>query len=1223
MLASILIFLTIVLVPQTAAAQDIVPFPATFQHYSVEQGLSQSSVFTSLQDRYGFMWFGTQDGLNRFDGYTFRVYRAHLGDTTAIAGNSISGLYEGRTSGRLWVQTNNGLCLYNRAKETFTALKLPTSRINALLEDNRGAVWIATQQGVFRYLPSEQRVESCFGEAASSLARDSAGTIWIGTQHGLFFCKSPERAPILIQNHSAIQANDISTITTTRDALWIGTAQGLVELSSTTAKAITHHPESALPPELRTNTRIQEIRFDKTGCVWIRYANAVVRYHAPSGVLRSFSRYSDSRYPEAASKLRANSVSCICEDAHGRMWIGTTNGLYIFSHNRLKAVPVQSSQEFGLQEGLIRSLYSDRTGAMWIGLNVAGVQLWHRSRQKFTAIRRDELSSQTLVGASVRAFANGSKPHEYWVATESGLSYWAKETNTWKTYRADENNISQNSSATPRKASNDATSQLPTSQLPISQLRALYRAPNRILWIGTYGGGFVSFNPATERFTTYFYNPDDKRGIASEQVRVIFPDTARNLLFLGLYRSDIGAAPFNGGITVWQTQIAANTPFNPAQQQALRHYLSSPQSSSVSSSSVSSQNTLSSNEVRAFHRDAKGRLWIGTHGGGLNCLDERTGIIRHFLSNSKDSSALSGNTVTSICDADSGKLWVSTTFGLNKFDPERGTATRFTVRDGLANDFIYGMLPDKYGNLWLSTNHGLSRFSPSTRTFRNYDADDGLQSNEFNSGAYFLNAAGEMMFGGVNGFNIFHPDSVPQFSTQVTMRLTDFSTLNEPMRLDSALQEYRKLRLPYSQNAFSLEFSALEYSNIRKIRYAYKLAGVDKNWVFSGTRRFASYSELEPGTYQFYAQASNEDGSLDVEAAPMLIEIEIMPPFWKTWWFRLCALALVLGGAFGAYKARIRVIEHQKRELERLVQERTRELASANVELQSASEEIMRQNDILQEQTVQVELTNSELAEANAALEVMNTRLQTLNQRKNELVGMVAHDLRKPLTSIGISAQLITRAFDKMTPDKILEMIDKIKSSAERMNAIIGDVLNIEAVEAGTLQFRTETLNGSRLAANIVEEYTARAAQKNITLHYTSSAPDVMLFADERATSQVLENLISNAIKYSPSATNVWITVERVIEEKEGGEARRYGRFRVRDEGPGLSESDQEKLFGRFTRLTPRPTGGEPSTGLGLSIVKEFVEAMGGRVYCKSSLGAGSEFVVELPKREETFTEKD
>lgn len=1206
-------------------AQGTAPFPSTFQEYSVEQGLSQSSVFASIQDHFGFMWFGTQDGLNRFDGYSFRIYRAHLSDTTALVGNAIEAFYEGQPSGRLWVRTSNGLCLYNRAQENFIRVPLPKSRINALVEDNRGILWIATEQAVFRYNTAERRLESCFAKAASSLAKDSTGTIWIGTKQGLFFCSNPQGAPILIQKHSAplLSTAEIFTMIAQRDALWIATAQGLAQFrgNATLANAplgnatlTMHHPEESLPTELRTNTRVRELRFDRSGCLWVRYPSAVVRFDVASGTFRTFSHQS-----EAASQLSSSVISCLSEDAHGRMWIGTTNGLYLYANNRLDAIPVESSRENGLQEGLIRSLYADRTGTMWIGLNVGGVQLWHQSRQKFTTVqhREHETNGQTLVGASVRTFANGSKPDEYWIATETGLSYWARQTNTWKTYRTNEKRGQPNTTTT-KTATKTATkaSSNETSTLPFSQLRALYRAPNGILWIGTYGGGLVSFNPATERFTTYFYHPADTRGIASEQVRAIFPDTARNLLFLGHYRSDVGTAPFNGGITVWQTQLASTVPFQPAQQRAVQHYAAAASGTSPAAAAqpTSSSNTLSVGEVRSFHRDAAGRLWIGTHGGGLNCLDERTGTIRHFFSSGKDSSELSGNSITSICDADSGKLWVATTFGLNKFDPERGTATHFTMRDGLPNDFIYGILPDAHGNLWLSTNHGLSRFSPSTKTFRNYDAEDGLQSDEFNSGAYFLNAAGEMMFGGVHGFNIFHPDSIPNCSPQVIVRLTDFFVMDVPARLDSALQEYRQISLPYWQNTFSMEFSALEYSNIRKLRYAYKLVGVDKNWVFSGTRRFASYSELEPGTYQFYAQASHEDGSFALDTAPMLLHIVITPPFWKTWWFR-CGLGVTfLGTLWGAYKRRIRVIEQQKRELERLVQQRTKELESTNIELQSASEEITRQNDVLQEQTVHVELSNTELAEANALLATMNTRLQSLNQRKNELVGMVAHDLRNPLTSIVMSAELIARAFDRMPREKVIEIALKTKSAAERMNAIIGDVLNVEAIEAGTLQFRIETVNGSRLTASIVEEYRLRAAEKGIVLNFESSTPDVMLSVDERATYQVVENIVSNAIKYSPFNSRVWIRIQVEDTHAEGSqEASKYALFSVRDEGPGLSDDDQKKLFGRFTRLTPRPTGNEPSTGLGLSIVKEFVEAMNGQISCKSSLGAGSEFIVVLP----------
>jgi signal transduction histidine kinase/ligand-binding sensor domain-containing protein len=1190
----IVLFSHLTLLSQTSA-----PFPNTFQHIGAAQGLSQSTILSTLQDSYGFMWFGTQDGLNRYDGYSFRTYRSRLGDTSALAGNSVFGLYQGH-SGRLWVLTNNGLCSYNRARETFFTVQVPTGRFSAMLEDTSGHLWIAAQNGVFRYTIAQNRIESCFQGQAYCIGEDSLHTIWIGTEQGLFSCASSSASPPTLRKHTHFPHQPVLALTVRHDTVWAGGVSGVWGVLRDTAMQF--HPEHSLPPALQAGARVFALRFDSHENLWVRYTTGLVRYS-----MKTQQRQTMKNPSEAAFFITSNVVTALSEDSDGRMWIGTTNGLFIYAEDRISAIPVQASNNSGLREYQIRSLYADRTGTMWIGFNVEGVQSWHKTRQKFQVVRSDPMNPQSLSSRSVRAFANGSTPDEYWIATDNGLNLWNRRANTWKIYRAgkaDAGKADAVPGSVPRSASR--RSELPSSSasLPTSAIRALYRAPNGVLWLGAYGAGLCSFIPETERFTTYSFHPSDTLGISSEQVRSIFPDTASNRLFLGHYTSDIGTPPFNGGITVWRTSLTKTSRLN-APNQALRHYL-------YLSTSANTRASLSNNEVRTFHRDALGRLWIGTHGGGLNLLNEKNGTFQYYLSNSKDTNSLSGNTITSICDADNGKLWVTTTFGLNYFDPERGTAQRFSTRDGLPNDYIYGMLRDKHGNLWLSTNQGLSKFSPETKTFRNYDVHDGLQSNEFNSGAYFLNANGEMMFGGVDGFNIFSPDSIPDYSVQTSMRLTEFLVLNQPLHREKPLQEYSEFHLPYHQNFIELEFSPLEYSNPGKMCFAYKLVGVDKDWVFSGSRRFASYSELEAGSYDFFAQASAEDGTFSLGSSPMLVRIIIHPPFWKTWWFRALVAMLVVSAAWAFYLSRIRRMQRQKQELERLVQKRTIELEAANEELQQASDEIVRQNDILQEQTVQVELSNSEIAEANAQLEDMNTRLQTLNQRKNELVGMVAHDLRNPLTSIIMSAELITRAFQKLSVEKVIETVGKVKISAERMNTIIGDVLNIEAVEAGTLQFRQERVNLSALAKAICEEYSSIAAQKNIRLHFSSTNPDIILLSDERATHQIIENLISNAIKYSPLNTNIWITIEALSVDN-----RLYGRCSVRDEGPGLSSEDHSKLFGRFMRLTPRPTGNETSTGLGLSIVKEFTEAMGGRISCKSSLGQGSEFIVELPQAQE------
>jgi serine phosphatase RsbU (regulator of sigma subunit) len=313
----------------------------------------------------------------------------------------------------------------------------------------------------------------------------------------------------------------------------------------------------------------------------------------------------------------------------------------------------------------------------------------------------------------------------------------------------------------------------------------------------------------------------------------------------------------------------------------------------------------------SIHEDGSGVFWIGTWGGGLNKFDPKEEEFIHYQNDVDDPHSLSNNSIGPIYEDRSGVLWIGTNGGgLNKFDREKETFTHYRKKDGLPNDIIYGILEDNQGNLWLSTNKGLSKFNPRTQIFNNYDVEDGLQSNEFNGMAYHKNRSGEMFFGGLKGFNAFYPDSVKDNPFIPPIVITDLQIFNEPVGIkdDSPLRKHitetEEIMLSYKDNVFSFEFAALNFTNPKKNQYKYLMEGFDEDWISSGTRRFVTYTNLDPGEYVFRVKGSNNDGLWNEEGAS--VKIIITPPFWETWWFRALSAMLVIGLAFTGYYRRLK-----------------------------------------------------------------------------------------------------------------------------------------------------------------------------------------------------------------------------------------------------------------------------------------------------------------------------
>lgn len=1111
-----------------------------FEHLSLAEGLSQSSIYAMTQDHYGFLWIGTEDGLNRYDGYRFTHYRHNPADTRSLSVNNVTALYEDH-SGTLWVGLGTGgVNAFDRKSESFTRYEanpanpqtLSSNQIRGIVEDRLGTLWVATANGLngldkrtgkWRHImadaqntASQQHLSS---NALTAILLDREGMIWVGTWGGGVNRVDPKSGTVTCFDTETSGNNLIGDfVTALREDLdgdiWVGTTKGASILRFRAGKSQHFRHYEGRENQGLSGNLVRAFWQENDSTMWIG---------AEFGGLTLLNKHTERSVfyrhePTNALSLSNDNIRTIFRDKQGTFWLGVLGGgLNMFNPCSRKFTSYQQelNNPYSLHHNVVRAMCEDAYGRLWVGTEGGGLSRFDRESKRFTAFQHDAKQRNSLSHNVVRGMVYDRKRDALWIATGGGgLNRFDLKHGVFTAFRADESN--------PNALSSDI-------------VRAVLLNDDGTLWVATEGAGLNHFDPTTGRFRTYRNNPNDPRSLSFD-------------VLVSLAKDRTG--------TLWVGTLRGLNKFDPATNSFTRF-----------EQDITNPHALQSGNIRTMHEDGRGRFWVGTWGGGLHLLDRKTGR----------------------CEA-------------------------FREKDGLPNDAVYGIVEDSTGSLWLTTNNGLARFNPDARTFRVYDADDGLQSNEFNSGAYHHGASGRFYVGGVNGLSEFFPDRITDNTVPPPVVITGFKKFNKRVQLWQDLSAEAIISIPYDDNFFSIEFAALNFTNARKNHYLYKLEGFDKQWIDAGTSREAAYTNLDAGTYTFRVKASNNDGYWNERGTRL--RITILPAWWMTLWFR-AGLVLCFVGTGGAwFWARWRRVRHQQQELERLVRLRTEQLEDSNVNLSQANAEVEHHIQTVSEQAWEIATINTQLHARNAELERLNTE-------KNEFLGIAAHDLKNPLSSIVLLAELVQARIDDLEKPQLLEKISRIEATAMRMRDIIADVLDINALESGVLALYPMEFDIRDILHDVVEEYRERAAEKNISLHIAPPQTlDTGVYADFSKTRDVLENILSNAVKYSPFGKQITITItndQSPIVSAEADLPRASEDvprlcIAIRDEGPGISDEDMKRLFGKFTRLSAQPTGGEHSTGLGLSIVKKIVEAMNGRVWCESVLGEGATFIVALPK---------
>lgn len=1023
----------------------------TVHYIGIEHGLSNNNVTRIYQDRQGFMWFGTFDGLNRYDGYTFKTYKNHPSQPSSLPDNRITDIIQDR-EGYMWIASKIGAALLKENDTDFSHLLLKTDNSSTTVPIdfaiNQFVLWKDEQL----FAASEQK-----GLLAITKVADEVQAIPV---------------PLAIDQQEIIDYNAHTVAVDKENTLWI----------------MVHHYGLCYYDPKENNIKVKNnqvqagthMAISDDGDIWIATNDrGVYRYK------KSRNQYS---HYATTNGLSSNTIASLYYN-NNKMWVCTDGGGITIINTLNDTMEYISSQRQNnlLKSQTVYAIYRDNMSRVWIGTLRGGINVLDPNRGRFKSIRPNPLPDGNSMQNFILSFAEGNN-NDLWIGSDGGgLLRWDRQSNRFESYGNNTTNPAGNF------------------------VSSIVQDRKGRVWVGTYGNGISALIPRTGKTKVYrCINPNS--GYIHANVWKIIEDS----------RGRIWASTLNGG----------------------KMYLYDEEEDSFSPIKADIHDVLT-----IFEEDAH-TFWFGSW-ATLSRLDLHTGEKQEISV---------GTPVRAIHAGKGNTLWVATEGGgLLKLDKKNHTFQRFTETEGLPSNTVLNILEDNSGNLWLSTYNGLSRFDTDTESFQNYYESDGLQSNQFSYNAAIQLSSGEMVFGGIKGFNIFHPDSLKRTVTQPPIVLTAFHINNTSLdqygpASGARLSDLSTLRIMYSDAAFSFGFAALEYSFPDKIQYAYFLDGWDKSWNYVNSDRTARYSGLREGKYTLRIKSTNADGTWNPEERT--IQIEVLPPWWRTGW----AYTVYLLFALGIVSLVVRYDRRQTKLRYKV-----------------------------------------KLAEINTQKE------KELNEKKIAFFTHIAHEFRNPLTLIvNPIKDMIHRESQVIEPQELTPVYNNTK----RLLSLVDKLLLFRTAENDFDNLRLVKLDLNKLCYEVFLCFKQHASSHKIDYSYICDVQDMKVLADREKLEICLFNLISNAIKFTPQHGKVTVHIE-----KSGS----HIRIHVNDTGCGINPDVGERIFKVFHRDYNTNNRNKEGFGIGLFLVKKIAEAHKGTISYRSNNTEGTYFTLSLLTGEQHF----
>lgn len=783
---SLVLTLYFALTVLVAQAQSAIP-DIRFVRLGTDEGLSQSSVLAIAQDKNGFMWFGTRNGLNQYDSRRFTIYSRNI------------------------VREDEGL---------------PSSYVISLMADRNNTLWVSTSAYIVRYDISSGRFEKVQPQMyVLSQLEDREGNIWMGTNDGLKLLAGPEyhlKGTWLSGNRINALAED------GHGGLWVASSKGVsLFRADRGGYRVTDYPVVNRVLAGMPTANISCIAEDQDGRLWLGTNN--------NGLLLVDHRVGTvEHFVEGQLGLPSNHIRKILRDRNGLLWVGTLKGISVIdpASRTYRTYQHRPDDAHTLSQNSIYDIYEDRQGLIWIGTYYGGLNVFIPGNPEFQVLR-SSMHFSSLSSNVVSSIVEDER-HNLWIGTEAeGLNYYDRSAHTFRTYRHDIHR--------PRS-------------LGSNLVKALLIDREQQLWVGTFGGGLNRFEPSTGEFIRYFPAGSAPTEGFTNNVLALLEDSSG--------RFWVGT---DSGLYLFRRQDGSFQVFESTFPRGFRVY--------------------------KLLEDRQHNIWLGAEYGLYVLKKDSTRF-------SKIKEVAAGS-VHCIQEDRSGGLWFGTGIGqLYRYQLEDRKFTVYGIKEGLPDARILGILEDDRGLLWLSTSNGLCRFDPEQRSAWRYSIQDGLPGNEFNDNSYFRNSEGLFYFGTLNGLVSFRPERMALNTYVPPVVFTGLRLFNKPVTvnddtglLKQNLNVVQEIVFRHDQNIFTIEFAVLNFVKPAKNRYAYRLEGFEKDWNYV-TQPLASYTNLPAGKYTFLAKGANNDGIWN--ETPVRLSITVLPPFWRTWWAYLIYAVLLV-----------------------------------------------------------------------------------------------------------------------------------------------------------------------------------------------------------------------------------------------------------------------------------------------------------------------------------------
>lgn len=1026
--------------------------------------------------------------------------------------------------GFIWIGTQTGLSRYDGSEilnykyDSTDPMALPHNYIHEILEDSRGNLIIKTHIG---YHAFDIQKEVFYPEITeylkfepgqvivSRIYCDNNKVLWVNTESNPYYLKYNSSNHYLenVFSDNESENQEVIEFIHSNDAYYFLFDNGTIECYDSSYKLkYTNH---FLSGKIKGGSVGYGMFVDTDNDIWF-YGNNDGVYHFKS----TTEKWNHYAVNTGEVRLSSNIIYEVIQDEEGLIWIATDHGgINIIDKITGKAtvLKAQSDNDKSIADNSVTDLFIDDEGIMWAATNKNGVSYYHESIHKFPHYRNLQSDQSSLPYADVNCFKEDLKGN-LWIGTNGGgLVYYDRLKDKYTSYKHNKKD--------PYSISGDV----------VMSLLIDYKGE---LWVGTYAGGVSRFNGKI--FKNYVFNTNSAHGLPDNNIWSIIEDDSLNVL--------VGT---NGGGIVKYNREADH--FDKLANKG--------------------KLTLPSPFISTLCKLSNGNICVGTYFGVIiyNVKNQQYEEVKGL-----NQAPVSANKLIHDVFEDSrGLLWLATNEGLTVVDPHTSDVKHFVASDGLAEDVVKCIEEDESQTIWISKSAGLSQIKVSKLPkdtaydfqIHHYTKEDGLQANEFNPNASYFTTNNELIFGGVNGFNLFKSENIKSNIITPRVTFTGFQVYNRNVSpnlkldnfklLDRSIISTQQIVLKHSMNVFSIDFAGLNYFTPNKIKYKYKLEGFNEEWLgMDNSQTKVTFTNLNAGDYVLKVKASNNDGFWNDDYATL--EIKVLPPFYLTWWAYIIYAFMFITTLLYLVYSMVRKERHKFL----IEQERLK-----------------------------------------------NKQNHELDEMKLRFLTNVSHEFRTPLTLILTPLYKLLEQVNSESDKKLLKIIDR---NARNLLGLVNQLLDFRKLEVHGMRYNPSYGDIIDFLNKVIADFEDSFSGKNIEFVFLHETDQFMLYFDNDKLQKVMMNLLSNALKFTPEHGAV--TVKLNLDESKD-----IVSISVVDTGCGINRYEIDKVFVRFFQSEHSKKHGITGSGIGLNLALEMVQLHNGTIQVESEEGAGATFTVSLP----------